>query len=79
MIPRRKVFGIFTGFVAAVAALPAIASTRPKKWSGKTVSVTMKVDDELLQGFANDSEILDDLLSNMQSSMATYINTGKKE
>lgn len=52
-------------------------------WSDKTVFVSMKVvgdnDDEALQLYADDSDILDRGLDQMRDKMATYIRTGKKE
>ena len=81
MISRRKIFGVLTGLAASVAAIPAFASRDLRKWSGKTVLVTMKVveDDEILTGFVIESRALSRLLDKMQSSMATYMNTGIKE
>lgn len=53
------------------------------KWSGKTVLVTVKVvgdnDDEALQLYADDSDILDRGLDQIRDKMATYILTGEKE
>ena len=53
------------------------------KWSDKTVLVSMKVvgdnDDEALQLYAGNSDILSRDLDKMCDMMATYINTGKKE
>lgn len=82
MVSRRSIFSLLTGLVALAVALPAKASSRKRKWSGKTVYVSMKVmgdDDGTLMCFAEDSDVLDKSLEQMRGMMADYINFGVKE
>lgn len=91
MITRRNIFGVIAGLAASVVALPAIAlgkrgwSLPPHheggSWAGKLVHVSMKIvgEDETLECYAEDSEILDVSLSEMRDMMSDYINHGTKE